>query len=72
MMVFIENFEHMEGNRSGRAISFHMLKILNENYHEKGTNKCLIAIQDKLAPLMECWPRHWCVRARVSMGVHEI
>ena len=39
----------MEGNRSGRAISFHMLKILNENYHEKETNKCLIAIQDKLA-----------------------
>ena len=39
----------MEGNRSGRAISCHMLKILNENYHEKETNKCLIAIQDKLA-----------------------
>ena len=48
----------MEGNRSSRAISFHMLKILNKNYHEKETNKCLIAVQDKLAPLMEGWPRH--------------
>ena len=39
----------MTGNRSGRAISCHMRKILNENYHEKETNKCLVAIQDKLA-----------------------
>ena len=40
----------MEGNRSSRGISFHMLKILNENYRERETNKCYIAIHYKLTP----------------------